>query len=126
MKLNSVSGVTFYVKDLEKTTAFYEALGFRIGKQEDNHVTCYVNWFWVDLIAADKEDDPTRKKDAALPHKGAGAYLYIKVDNADEYHKGLQAHGIKPAGEPQKRPSGNREFMVVDPNGYKLMFFDKK
>jgi catechol 2,3-dioxygenase-like lactoylglutathione lyase family enzyme len=29
-------------------------------------------------------------------------------------------------GEPQLRPSGNREFVLRDPDGYKLVFFQKK
>lgn len=52
MKLNSISGITCLVKDIQKTAAFYEALGFRIGKQDEQRLTCYVNWFWIDFVAA--------------------------------------------------------------------------
>jgi hypothetical protein len=33
---------------------------------------------------------------------------------------------MKPDGEPQVRLSGNREFVLRDPDGYKLAFFEKK
>jgi hypothetical protein len=33
---------------------------------------------------------------------------------------------MKPLGEPEVRPSGNREFVLRDPDGYKLVFFQKK
>jgi catechol 2,3-dioxygenase-like lactoylglutathione lyase family enzyme len=56
MKIKSVSGITVYVKNLNKTTKFYEALGFDIKKKEENHVTAYSNWFWIDFLAIDKDD----------------------------------------------------------------------
>jgi hypothetical protein len=34
MKVNSISGFTCCVEDLAKTAEFYEAIGFRPGKQE--------------------------------------------------------------------------------------------
>jgi hypothetical protein len=34
--------------------------------------------------------------------------------------------GKKADGEPQGRPSGNREFVLRDPDGYNLAFFQKK
>jgi hypothetical protein len=33
MKVNSISGFTCYVEELAKTAEFYEAIGFRAGKQ---------------------------------------------------------------------------------------------
>jgi hypothetical protein len=33
---------------------------------------------------------------------------------------------MKPLGEPEVRASGNREFVLRDPDGYKLVFFQKK
>jgi hypothetical protein len=33
---------------------------------------------------------------------------------------------LKPTGEPERRPSGNREFVLRDPDGYNLVFFEKK
>ncbi len=126
MKMSSISGVSCYVKDVSKTTEFYEALGFRIGRQEADRVACYVNWFWVEFVAQDKEEDPQRKKEAGLPNKGSGQYLYIKVDSIDDFYKGVVELGMKPESEPQAKASGNREFLLRDPDGYKLVFFEKK
>jgi catechol 2,3-dioxygenase-like lactoylglutathione lyase family enzyme len=58
MKVNSVSGFTCYVEDLARTAEFYEAIGFRPGKQEPDRLTFYVNWFFVTFVAQDREDDP--------------------------------------------------------------------
>jgi catechol 2,3-dioxygenase-like lactoylglutathione lyase family enzyme len=116
MKLNSISGITCYVEDLSRTAEFYEAIGFRRGKEEPGRVTFYVNWFFVTFIA----------QEAELPNKGSGLFLYIKVDDVEDFHMGVLSKGMKPEGEPEVRPSGNREFVLRDPDGYRLVLFQKK
>jgi catechol 2,3-dioxygenase-like lactoylglutathione lyase family enzyme len=116
MKPNSISGITCYVEDLSKTAEFYESLGFRRGKEEPDRVTFYVNWFFVTFIADDAE----------ASNRGAGLHINIKVDDIGEFHKAVVAAGMKPDGEPEVQASGNREFVLRDPDGYKLAFFQKK
>jgi catechol 2,3-dioxygenase-like lactoylglutathione lyase family enzyme len=123
-KVNSISGITCYVEDLSRTAEFYEAIGFRRGKEEPDRVTFYVNWFFVTFIAQDREDDAELRKEAELPAKGSGLFLYIKVDDVENFQKGVLSKGMKPVGEPS--PSGSREFVLRDPDGYKLVFFQKK
>jgi catechol 2,3-dioxygenase-like lactoylglutathione lyase family enzyme len=124
MKVNSISGITCYVEDLSRTAEFYEAIGFRRGKEEPGRATFYVNWFFVTFIARDQEDDPELRKEAEA--KGAGLLLYIKVDDVEEFHTAVLSKGMKPTSEPERRPSGNREFVLRDPDGYNLVFFQKK
>jgi uncharacterized glyoxalase superfamily protein PhnB len=50
----------------------------------------------------------------------------VKVDDVEDFHQALLSNGMKPEGEPQKQPSGNREFVLRDPDGYNLVFFQKK
>lgn len=126
MKVNSISGVSCYVKDLAKTSDFYEALGFRRGKEEPGRVTFYVNWFFVTFIAQDQAEGAELRKEARLKTKGAGQFLHLKVDDVDGFYKAARSQGLKPAGEPEDRPSGTRELMLRDPDGYKLVFFQKK
>jgi catechol 2,3-dioxygenase-like lactoylglutathione lyase family enzyme len=116
MKVNSISGITCQVKDLARSAEFYETIGFRRGKEEDDRATFYVNWFFVTLIAHEGD----------VPAKGAGVFLYIKVDDIEEFHRAVVSEGLKPAGEPERQPSGNREFVLQDPDGYNLVFFQKK
>ena len=52
MKVNSISGLTCYVKDLARTADFYERIGFRRGKEETDRATFYVNWFSCHLRRA--------------------------------------------------------------------------
>jgi catechol 2,3-dioxygenase-like lactoylglutathione lyase family enzyme len=125
VKVNSISGIACYVKDLARTAEFYEAIGFRRGKEEPDRMTFYVNWFFVTFVAQDREENAELRKEAELPTKGAGLLVYVKVDDLDDFHKAVLSNGMKPDGEPQVRPSGNREFVLRDPDGYRLAFFEK-
>jgi catechol 2,3-dioxygenase-like lactoylglutathione lyase family enzyme len=118
MKPNSISGANYYVQDLAKTAEFYEALGFRPGKEEPDRLTFFVTWFFVTFSSDDRAED--------VENKGAGLSLHIKVDEIEDFHRGVVAKGMKPASEPQQRRSGGREFLFRDPDGYQLVFFEKK
>jgi catechol 2,3-dioxygenase-like lactoylglutathione lyase family enzyme len=122
MKVNSISGITCDVEDLSKTAEFYETIGFRRGKEEPGRVTFYVNWFFMTFIARDPEEGAEPRN----PTRGPGLLTYIKVDDIEDFHKAALSKGMKPAGEPEVGPSGNRECVLSDPDGYKLAFFEKK
>lgn len=126
MKMKSISGIVCYVKDTDKTSKFYEALGFTFNKRGSDHVSIRLNWFWIDFHPQDKEDKPEFQKEANLDNKGAGQFLYISVDNVDEFYENLLSKGLQASGEPKDYSWGNREFMIRDPDGYKLVFFQKK
>ena len=126
MKIKSVSGVTCLVKNLARTAKFYEALGFEIRKREAEHITAYSNWFWIDFRLIARESRPEFKKAAQGSGKPAGPFLHLSVDDVDAFHKELRARGLKPAGEPQDRPWGDREFILRDPDGYNLVIFKRK
>ena len=113
MKISSISGLTYPVKDLDRTAEFYESLGFRLGKRDDHQLTCYVNWFWVTFTTH---------------HNGAprsGPTLYLKVDDIDDFYGAVLAHGFTPSTEPRQDRSGRREFSLPDPDGNRLAFFAK-
>ena len=126
MKIKSVSGVTCEVKSLEKTAKFYEALGFEIRKREADRLTAYSNWFWIDFRLGSRETRPEFKKDAAAADKGAALFLHLSVDDVDAFQKGLLAKGIKAPGKPQDRSWGDRELVLRDPDGYRLVIFKRK
>ncbi|OGK47905.1 hypothetical protein A2963_03580 [Candidatus Roizmanbacteria bacterium RIFCSPLOWO2_01_FULL_40_13] len=124
--MKSISGIVHYVKDVKKTANFYKALGFKIEINKPDHLSIKLNWFWLDFHPADRENKPEFQKEASFSNKGAGLFLYISVNDVDEFYKGLLAKGLKPSSKPRDWPWGNREFVVRDPDGYKLVFFKKK
>jgi catechol 2,3-dioxygenase-like lactoylglutathione lyase family enzyme len=117
MKPNSISGFTCQVRNLAKTAEFYEALGFRRGNDGPDRITFYVNWFFLTFV----EDEA-----AADADRGSGLSVQVKVDDLEDFYNGVVSLRLKPAGEPQQRVGGGREFMLRDPDGYNLVFFDKK
>lgn len=125
MKMKSIAGIVCYAKDIKKTASFYKKLGFIIDEQKPDHLSVRLNWFWIDFEAQDKEDKPDFQQEAHLENKGAGLFLYISVDGVDEFYKGVLEKGFKPSSEPRDWSWGNREFVLRDPDGYKLVFFQK-
>ena len=126
MKIKSVSGIVCYVKDLNKTAKFYENLGFVVKKREQNHLIVYSNWFWIDFLSIDKEDKPEFRKEANHSDKGAGLFIYLSVEDVDDFYKDLLLKGLTPSSKPRDFPWGNREFVIRDPDGYKLVIFKRK
>lgn len=126
MKIKSVAGIVCYVADLNKTAKFYEALGFVIKRQDVNSIDIYLNWFWITFLLISKENKPEFQKEANLHNKGAGIFLFISVENVDDFYKGIIAKGLKPSSKPRDWPWGNREFVIRDPDGYKLVIFKRK
>lgn len=126
MKVKSLSGLVCYVKDLEKTWQFYQDLGFRPGKKDETFASVYINWFWIEFVAIDNEEKAAFQKEAHANPKGGGLYINISVENVDEFYKEALAKGMKPSTEPRDWPHGRREFVLRDPDGYKLVFFEKK
>jgi catechol 2,3-dioxygenase-like lactoylglutathione lyase family enzyme len=124
MKIKGVSGLALSVKNLSKTAAFYETLGFEIRKCEANHITAYSNRYWIDFLAIGK--DERAKSNADERDQGTGVFIYLSVDDVDEFHKYLISKKLKPSGGPQNQPWGNREFILRDPDGYNLVIFKRK
>lgn len=126
MRPKSVSGLVCYVKDVNKTAEFYEQLGFQFRLRESNRVMVNVNWFWIDFLESDNEDKPEFVKEATSSNKGSGMFLYVSVDDVDEAYKDVVSKGLKPSSEPRDWPWGNREFVIRDPDGYKIVIFKRK
>lgn len=127
MKMKSVAGIICLVKDLKPTITFYETLGFEFRKTVPGiSATAYLNWFWMEFLLEDQVVTEAFKPDISVSPKGAGQYLHINVTDIDAFYESLVAKELKPASQPQDFPWGHREFVLIDPSGYKLVFFEKK
>lgn len=126
MKLKSASGYVAYVSDLEKTKTFYEDLGFNLTESSPEGLSFRLNWFWIDFhpyaIEADQDFVQTAKQEP----KGGGLFFYFSVEDVDEAYEFVLSKGMKPETKPTNKPWGNREFILKDPDGFKLVFFKKK
>ncbi|MFI5270556.1 MAG: VOC family protein [Candidatus Saccharimonadales bacterium] len=122
MKLVSISGLVFVVKDIGKTASFYEDLGFRITLKDEDHLTMRLNWFFVEFYIQSSEHAPQEQRD--LDNTNSGAYIYIKVDSTSEYYDDLVKRGIGSVEKPTRTNRGKMELIITDPDGYKLVLFE--
>lgn len=126
MKIKCAAGITLLVKDVAVSADFYESLGFTIRLKEPDRATAYLNWFWIDLLPVKSESRQSFKADARSGQKGKGEFLCLSVHKVDAVYEELLAKGFEPAAEPMDSPQGNREFLVLDPDGYRLVTFKRK
>ncbi len=105
--------------------AFYEKLGFKFKTNEPERATAYINWWWFDFHQLDAEDAPAGHVPPAVDNAKSGALFYFSVDNVKQADQELLDSGLRPASEVIEL-RGNREFMLIDPDGYRLVFFKRK
>lgn len=110
-----------WVQENGLSTKFYKKLGFDVMRSADDHSVVALNGFEITLVNMRDEDKFAR--DSMSADKGRGVYVYLSVDNVDAKYKELIDSGFKPATEPKDWQWGNREFILKDPDGYKLCFW---
>ena len=124
--LEKFNALVCYVTDTTKTVEFYEKLGFKITKNKPGHGQANLGDFWIDFHDKDEEFKPEFQQEALKEPKGGGVYFMVKVRNIDKLYQDLISKDLKPSSEPRDWPWGNREFVIKDPDGYKIAFYDPK
>jgi len=125
--LRAVNQIGFYVKDTTTSVSFYKKLGFEVVSDDSAVAEVKLGSTTLQFIAQDtaKSMDSSFQKDAYGEPKGTGIYIYIMVEDINNYFKKLGEEGITTSTEPRDWPWGNREFVVRDPDRYKLVFYEK-
>lgn len=122
--MSGLTGVELHVADVERSLAFYEALGFRVERR------------WEDWIRLDRDGaDLVLFGDAYVrghehyftPHidrapRGVGVEIVIEVDDVDAVLAAAIAAGLDIVKPMQDRPWKARDFRLADPDGYFLQF----
>jgi len=114
--------VELFVSDLERSRAFYEALGFRVVRSYGD---------WVMLALGDNVIDLQGDAHAvAGPHyftpeigrfpRGTGVEISIEVEDVDAAWERARGLGLDIVKEIQDRPWKARDFRLADPDGYFL------
>ncbi len=112
--------VELFVSDVERSIAFYGALGFRVAKR------------WEDWLILERDGVKiTLQGDShavAGPHyftpnierhpRGTGVEVVIQVDDVDALYADAQAADQNIVKPIQDRDWGARDFRVADPDGY--------
>jgi catechol 2,3-dioxygenase-like lactoylglutathione lyase family enzyme len=112
----------FTVNDLQKSTRFYEGLGFVIEDrwEVDGALVGYMMRAGAVRLGLD-QDDWKKGRDRV---KGIGMRLMFATDqDIDQLAAHAKAAGITLDEEPHDADWGGRAFSVTDPDGFKLTFF---
>ncbi len=111
MTIKHISAVTFAVRNMARSLAFYRKLGFQLvhGGEQAIFSSLRFGEAFVNLSSTPR-------------YKGQwwGRAIF-RVDNADAYHRSLTAAGLQ-AEQPRDAPWGERYFHLTDPDGHELSF----
>jgi catechol 2,3-dioxygenase-like lactoylglutathione lyase family enzyme len=125
--LKALNLLGLYVKDVETSVSFYKELGFEPVSNDGGVAVVKLGAMRVQFVAQEtaKDQSESFQKDAFGEPKGTGVYINVEVDNIDDYFKQLKESGITPSTEPKDWAWGQREFVIRDPDRYKIVFYQK-
>jgi catechol 2,3-dioxygenase-like lactoylglutathione lyase family enzyme len=109
--IQHISAVTFAVRDMARSIAFYEKLGFELlyGGDGASFSSLKAGEAFVNLVASSEYE-----------HRWWGRAIF-RVDDVDAHYRLLQEQGLEPQS-PRDAPWGERFFHVTDPDGHELSF----
>ena len=116
-----ITNLLFWVQENKLSEKFYKKLGFEVTESDESHSVVSLNGFKIILV--NMRDDDKFAKDSMISEKGRGMYVYIHSDDIDVFHKELISKGLVPLTAPKDWAWGNREFIIKDPDGFKLCFW---
>jgi lactoylglutathione lyase len=116
--------VELFVSDVDRSIAFYEALGFRVVRR------------WQDFVRLEREGVRLALQGDAhavagphyfTPHigrrpRGTGVEIVVQASDVAALHAAATAAGLRVVKPIQDRPWGARDFRVADPDGYFVRF----
>lgn len=113
-EIESISAITLTVSDLERSVAFYEALGFeRVwGGPERGFVTYRVGGQYLNLSSGG----------GTPPGDQPWGRVICYVRDVDAMHARALAAGFSPEAAPRDAEWGERYFHLRDPDGHELSF----
>jgi catechol 2,3-dioxygenase-like lactoylglutathione lyase family enzyme len=119
--IKKLDSLLLFVVDPHATAEFYKKLGFEISRESDKMVVATIGDF---EIHAHNEKEVDIRNETELKPRGAGVYIYVSVEDIDAFHASLLDKGLIPSSAPRDWPWGNREFVIKDPDGYKLVLYE--
>jgi catechol 2,3-dioxygenase-like lactoylglutathione lyase family enzyme len=109
--IKAVSALRLAVSDVGRSLDFYKALGFQEIPGDGPTREVRSNWFRIRLESRES------------PRGSAGLRVCMSVDDVGAYAALLESKGIQVTREVAGK---SQELVVVDPDGYSLLFFATK
>jgi predicted enzyme related to lactoylglutathione lyase len=117
------SFLILYTNNLEKTEEFYTKLGVEITEKDNRKLVFSLG----SLNLHFNIDEPVKEYSALLNQKerGAGIIFGIEVEDIEKQYRKLQQMNVEIFSPIITAPWETREFMVNDPNGYHIVFWQE-
>lgn len=112
--------IILWVQENKLSEKFYKKLGFAVVRSDDEHSIVVFDALRITLVNMRDEDPFTN--DSMAGDRGRGMYICITVDDADREYERQKTIGLQPYSKPRDWAWGSREFVLKDPDGYKLVF----
>lgn len=116
-----ITSILLWVQENKLSEKFYKKLGFDVTHSTDSESVVSLDGFDIQLVNMRDEDQFAR--DSMSGDKGRGMYIYVRVGDVDATYKKLVETGLSPHTKPKDWDWGNREFILKDPDDYKLCFW---
>lgn len=115
------TGLVLWVQDAGLSTKWYKKIGFEVVSTTERDAVVKLGGFQLSLVTM--RDEEEFNGDSLAAEKGKGMYMYIQCADVDAFYSQLKNSGIMPRTEPRDWEWGRREFVIHDPDGYKLCFW---
>lgn len=123
-RLDRLGYVIVLCENLERMRTFYrDLLAFPVEVESDTGITFRAGSVFLGLRLRTRGYDGHR-----LANEAPGVQLAFLVSpvEVDEYHRQLQANGVKILDPPQDQPWGHRTVYFADPEGNLLEIYAEK
>lgn len=119
------------VTNLENSLKFYKTIGFKIEYDRPENKFVFISLGKIQFMLQEISDnDKWNVMELTYPF-GNGINFQLEVDNVNEIYKELKENNYKITFEIEEnwyrqgnRLLGNKEFLIQDPDGYLLRFFE--
>lgn len=129
MKFNTITP-NFIVTDMERSLHFYrDALGFAVSQTVPDKAPFIFAWMKRDeanlFLNQQMPSQPGQPDPLAGRGVGGTLSMYMVLEGIEELVKVVQQAGVKPAIPLHKEFYGMKEFAVLDPDGYLIIFAER-
>jgi|SaaInlStandDraft_4_1057021.scaffolds.fasta_scaffold111313_1 catechol 2,3-dioxygenase-like lactoylglutathione lyase family enzyme len=120
------------ISDFQKSIKFYvDIIGFKIEYQREDEGFAYLSLGKSQLMIDQIDKGRTWKTGELIYPLGRGVNFQIEVENINTLIQNLKKNNIKLFLDPEEKwyrknntEVGNKQFLVQDPDGYLLRFFE--
>ena len=119
------------VSDLENSLKFYKTIGFKVEYDRPENKFAFISLGEIQFMLQEISDNDKWNVAPLTYPFGNGINFQLEVSNLDEIYNNLKNNNYKITFDIEEnwyrqddKLLGNKEFLVQDPDGYLLRFFE--